>query len=81
MLHSIKKNISVNGIFWPVILTNGKVAGMWSRRMVNNKLTVQTEYFSKLSTATKNDLMNNFDAYSKFLHKQVIVDKSMKGNL
>jgi len=81
MLHSIKKNISVNGIFWPVILANGKVAGMWNRRMVNNKLTVQTEYFSKPSTATKNDLMKSFNAYAKFLHKQVIVDKSAKGNL
>jgi len=41
-LHSNKKNISINGIFWPVIIAEGKVAGMWSRKIVNDNLVIKT---------------------------------------
>ncbi len=73
MLHSNKKNISANGIFWPVIIADGKVAGMWSRKIANDKLHIKTEYFIKPASAIKNDLIKSFNTYAGFLEKHLVV--------
>ena len=78
VLHSNKKNISVNGIFWPVIIADGKVAGMWSRKIVNDKLHVQPEYFIKPASTIKNELMKSFSAYANFLDKHLTVDAKQR---
>jgi hypothetical protein len=74
VLHSNKKNISVNGIFWPVIIADGKVAGMWSRKIVNDNLHVKTEYFTKPAPTIKNELIKSFSAYANFLQQHLIVN-------
>ena len=74
ILHSNTKNISANGMFWPVIIADGKVAGMWSRKIVNNDLLVQTEFFIKPASIIKNEIMKPLIDYAKFLHKHLLVD-------
>jgi hypothetical protein len=37
--------ISVNGIFWPVIVVNGQVIGLWKRVIAKGKVNVDLKYF------------------------------------
>lgn len=39
--------ISVNGIFYPVVVVNGRVVGTWKRTFNKNKAVVKIEYFPK----------------------------------
>lgn len=39
--------ITVNGIFWPIIVTNGVVTGRWKRTVKGTKVTVELEYFPR----------------------------------
>ncbi len=48
------KVISSNGIFWPVIIVNGKVAGKRSRKIINQTVKVETDMF-----AVDSNLINN----------------------
>ena len=37
--------MSVNGIFWPVIVVNGMVTGLWKRVLAKNRAKVSFEFF------------------------------------
>lgn len=39
--------ISINGIFYPVVVVNGRVVGTWKRTLNRNKTIVKIEYFPK----------------------------------
>jgi len=40
-----KKAISNNGIFWPVIVVNGKISGLWKRTFTNNSVVIELDHF------------------------------------
>lgn len=42
-----RKAISSNGIFWPAIVHNGQVIGIWKRTVRKETVVVETEYFRK----------------------------------
>ena len=42
-----RSTISINGIFRPVILINGRVTGVWKKSVKKGKLTVELEFFPK----------------------------------
>jgi hypothetical protein len=37
--------VGVNGIFWPVIVINGMVTGLWKRAVARNRVKVKFEFF------------------------------------
>lgn len=39
--------ISMNGIFWPIIVINGLVTGLWKRSITGKHVSVGLEFFSK----------------------------------
>jgi hypothetical protein len=39
--------ISINGIFWPVIVINGVVTGLWKRTVDKQRVTVELEFFAR----------------------------------
>lgn len=39
------KAISVNGIFWPILVENGRVKGLWKRSFKGGHLNVETDFF------------------------------------
>ncbi len=43
-----KMVVSKNGIFWPVIIVNGQVTGLWKRTKVKDKIHVSLELFKPL---------------------------------
>jgi hypothetical protein len=66
-----KKIISNNGIFWPVILLNGKIAGLWSRVNGNKEILIKTEFFGKLPAKSASLLKEALETYSHFAGKKV----------
>jgi hypothetical protein len=53
-----RSTISINGIFRPVILINGRVSGTWKKSVKNGKLTVEMEFFPK-EKAHKNEAIRS----------------------
>jgi hypothetical protein len=51
-----KKAISVNGLFRPTVIQNGKVIGIWKRSIVKDKLEIEVELFNPQSVSTKNNI-------------------------
>ena len=43
------KDISDRGVFWPVIVVNGKVTGIWKRTIRKDAMQVEIQPFSKLN--------------------------------
>jgi len=65
------KAVSSNGIFRPVILINGMVAGLWKRTIKKEKIILETDFFKSSEKITKNSLDKAILPYSKFLNKKL----------
>lgn len=64
------KAISKNGMFWPVIVVNGQVAGLWKRTVRKTKVIVEMDPFHPLSKEI-NDLIEQAAAsFGDFLGKK-----------
>jgi hypothetical protein len=69
-LTSNKKTVSVNGIFYPVIVVDGQVSGVWRRSVKNGKVTIElTEYF-KLDKSRRELIEQKAYTVGKFLNKE-----------
>ncbi len=62
-----KNTISSNGIFYPVILVNGKVVGIWKRNKVKGEIKIETNYFEEPDNKTKDLIKLKIDEYLNFL--------------
>jgi len=68
-----KRAISVNGIFYPVIIVNGQVAGLWRRSVKGNKAAIEVTLFTK-PDKTKRELIEKKAALiGQFLNKETEV--------
>ena len=63
-----KKFIQIpkNGLYTPVILVNGRIAGNWKRTFVKNKVKVDVKLFRKLSPVEKNKLDAEMARFARF---------------
>jgi phage anti-repressor protein len=65
------KAISNNGLFKPVILVNGKVAGIWKRTMKKDRVIIEPQFFQ----SPVEDMMKMFESaavrYGDFLGHEV----------
>jgi len=68
-----RKIISNNGIFWPVVVLNGQVCGVWKRATHKNKLCVQVNLFQPHSDKIKKLIELQSAKFSRFLNKQIEV--------
>lgn len=59
--------MSVNGIFWPIIVANGQVRGRWKREIKKDKFTFRPEYFGKADTKLKGGVEKRAAALREFL--------------
>jgi len=62
--------VSNNGIFRPVIVTNGKVTGIWRRTSKNNKVILETSFFLPETQPTKKTIANAFQPFIDFTGRQ-----------
>ncbi|GAB3914724.1 winged helix DNA-binding domain-containing protein [Larkinella knui] len=58
---------SGNGIFSPVIVIDGRVAGTWRRTLKKNAVLLETTLFHSLSAAQNQALLDAQDRYRRFL--------------
>jgi hypothetical protein len=68
-----RKAVSVNGIFYPVVVVDGQVAGLWSRSVKNNKVVVEVKMFTGTSKAKRELIDKKAAILGKFLNKETIV--------
>ena len=57
------------GIFYPVILYNGKVAGNWKKTVKKKEITIESSFFDKKLKVNKKLLKAAEEKYIKFLYE------------
>lgn len=69
-LENHQKAVSNNGVFWPIIVVNGKVAGTWKRTITKEHIIVETDFFQSSDQATWRLLEKACTAFGNFLNKR-----------
>lgn len=66
-----KITVSSNGMFFPIILINGKAAGLWKRTKNKGKITVEINLYKKSTKAEKELIKNAANRYGEFLNRGI----------
>jgi hypothetical protein len=64
------KAFSKNGIFWPTVVVNGKVAGTWKREIKKEKVLVTIDLFDSKKKLNQNLLKRELEKFGLFLNKK-----------
>ena len=72
------KAFSSNGIFWPTIIINGKVAGLWKRQIKNDKIIIDTSFFHEKNFGDEKVIKAAAEKFGNFLNKKPEVIKKSK---
>ncbi|MGN6532179.1 MAG: winged helix DNA-binding domain-containing protein [Ginsengibacter sp.] len=64
------KAFSNNGIFWPTIVINGKVAGLWKREIKKDQISIETSFFDKKNNVNKELIKDASEKFATFLKKK-----------
>ncbi|MEO6759281.1 MAG: winged helix DNA-binding domain-containing protein [Saprospiraceae bacterium] len=65
--------ITSNGIFKPLIVVDGRVAGIWSRMEKKHHLILSKQLFIPLSARQESGILKAAERYGRFLGKAVLV--------
>lgn len=68
-----KKTVSNNGIFFPIIVVNGKVEGIWKRSIQKNKVFIDTFFFKKPNKHIIHLFREKINLFGKFLNKEIVI--------
>jgi len=63
------KAVSSNGIFWPIIVINGLVAGKWKRTVEKDRVVIEKEFFASQPKSNERLLKHAETAFKSFLDK------------
>ena len=63
----LRKVFTINGIFNPVVIINGKIAAVWKRNLAKNEVVVQLEAFQSFTLAQKEGIRKAAKKYSTFI--------------
>jgi hypothetical protein len=70
-----RKAFSNNGIFWPTIVMNGQVSGIWKREIKKAKIIIETNFFYQQNKEVK-QIQKAAEKFGYFLnHKAEIILK------
>lgn len=64
------KAVSNNGMFWPIIVVNGQVTGIWKRTIKKDKVIVETEHFNQPNKTTTDLIEKAARQFGDFLGKK-----------
>lgn len=67
------KAISKNGIFWPVLVVNGKISGMWKKTVKKDLLVIEIDHFRPHSGNEKLLLTRAAEKFGHFLEMKVVL--------
>jgi hypothetical protein len=65
------KAFSKNGIFWPTVVVNGKVAGTWKREIKKEQVLITINLFDSKNKLNKNLLQKESEKFGFFLNKKI----------
>jgi hypothetical protein len=63
----LKKVFTINGIFNPVLIINGRIAATWKRSFSKNEVVMQLQPFQSFTPSQKEAIAKAAKNYSKFL--------------
>ena len=66
-----KKAISSNGIFYPLIVTNGQVTGLWKRFIKKSDVTIELTLFRQPDKPVRSQIEKSATAFAQFLNKRL----------
>jgi hypothetical protein len=72
-LESHRKAVSSNGVFWPVIVVDGQIVGIWKRSAKRDKLTVTIELFEPGLSIDRDQIEQAVLRYGNFLQEEAEV--------
>lgn len=72
---------SGNGIFSPVIIVNGRVAGTWKRHFVNDKVEIEVTSFSSFTKKETASLEKGAKKYGDFLSRETSLRMAKQATL
>lgn len=64
--------ISFNGVFRPVIVTNGLVSGLWKRTIKKDKILLETNLFRKHNSKELLQIKHAAESFGMFLGKEIV---------
>ena len=67
--------VSSNGIFFPTIISNGRVIGAWKRLFKKESIVIQINPFSPLTNKEKKKLETAIENYGKFIKMRAVLGK------
>jgi hypothetical protein len=68
-----KKAVSVNGIFYPIIVLNGQVTGIWKRSFRNGVAVIEPDLFHHDNTSIRDLIDKKAVRIGRFLNKTIEV--------
>jgi hypothetical protein len=66
----IKRTISFNGIFYPVVVIDGLVAGIWKRTTKNDRVIIVIKLFGKQKSEIKSQIVSAAEDYAGFINRK-----------
>jgi hypothetical protein len=69
--HLVKHAISSNGIFRPIIIINGQVAGAWKRSIKKNNVEIKLKFFTSINKSNKELIKIEIEKFEHFIGKPV----------
>ncbi|MBI3234825.1 MAG: AlkZ family DNA glycosylase, partial [Bacteroidetes bacterium] len=69
------KAFSKNGIFYPTIVINGKVIGLWKRTIKKDTATIETQFLHPVENSLKGLIDEAAERYGNYLGKKVILSR------
>lgn len=67
------KAFSKNGIFWPTVILDGKVKGIWKREMKKDTVSITIQFFDSEQQPAKNILKKEAQKFETFLNKKTTI--------
>jgi hypothetical protein len=68
-----KKTVTDNGIFYPPVVLNGQVAGLWKRTIQKNRVIVNMNSFQSFNKSTRSLIDSKIHVFGEFLNKETEV--------
>jgi len=62
--------VSDNGIFYPTIVINGKVEGLWKRTFTKDKVEIYPNFFGPTPDRLNKSIEKRSESYGKFLNME-----------
>jgi len=69
-----RRVVTINGIFYPVIVINGKVTGTWKKTIAKKNITISTDVFRKLPANKISAITAAARRYGKFMGVPVVLE-------